>query len=153
MHWLLLSSGMWRRVVCRPLPTVLRTLLPSSQEMEFAIYTALQGEQCVKLVSFAHTSVYRRASVLAAAGAAVIRPSNQKDQPGMQELSALSVLNFSLSQMIVISEIWRRKCVPRFGLGTFSGRLHSSVDPAWMNYFYTVESYMFRHTCKGATLF
>jgi hypothetical protein len=84
--------------------------------MEFAIYSALQREQCVKLVSFALTSVCRRASVLAAARAAMMRPSNQKDQPGMQELSALSILNFSLSQVIIISEIRRRKCVPQFGL-------------------------------------
>ena len=67
-------------------------------------------------VSFAHTLVCRRASVLAAAGAAMIRPSNQKDQPGVQEVSALPVLNFSLSQMVIISEIRWRKCVPQFGL-------------------------------------
>ena len=70
----------------------------------------------MKLVSFANTSVYRRASVLVAVRAAMMRPSNQKDQPGVQELSALSVLNVSLSQRVIISEIRRRKCVPQFGL-------------------------------------
>jgi hypothetical protein len=116
MHWLLLSSGMWRRVVCRPLPTALRRLLSPPREMEFAIYSALLREQCVKLVSFANTSVYSRASVLVAVRAAMMRPSNQKDQPGVQEQSALSVLNVSLSQMVIICEIRRRKCVPKFGV-------------------------------------
>jgi len=80
--------------------------------MEFAIYSALQREQCVKLVSFAHTSVCCRASVLVAAEAVMVRRSNQKDQPGMQEIAAPSVSNFSLSQMVIISDIRRRKYVP-----------------------------------------
>jgi hypothetical protein len=65
----------------------------------------------------------------------MMRPSNQKDQPGVQEVSALLVLNFSLSQMVIISAIRKRKCVPQFGLAiVLKVRsqfffLHFSVDP------------------------
>ena len=87
--------------------------------MEFAIYSELQREQCMKLVSFAHTSVCRRASVVVAVEAVMMRPSNQKDQPGVQELSALSALNFFVSQMKaeMCAAVWATRCFK----STFSG--------------------------------
>jgi hypothetical protein len=73
----------------------------------------------MKLVSVTFTSICWWASRLVAARAAMLRASNQKDQPGVQELNVLSVLNHSFSQAIIISLRRRRKCVSQFGLFFF----------------------------------
>ena len=98
------------------------------------MYSALQREQCMKLVSVAFMFVCRRAAVLVAAEAAMMRASNQKDQPATHELSALSVLSFSLSQVVTVSAIRRREYVPHFVLPIVLNVrprlfLYSSVDP------------------------